>query len=145
METAAEIARAQSLRPKVAIRVNPDFELKSSGMRMTGGSKQFGVDAERVPAMLARLHTLDLQFIGFHIFTRSQNLRADAIEEAQTKTLALAVELARTAPAPVTHLNIGGGFGIPYLPGESPLDPRCATPRSSSSSAAILSARPASM
>ena len=45
-------ARAQNRRPLVAIRVNPDFELKSSGMKMGGGPKQFGIDAETVPAVL---------------------------------------------------------------------------------------------
>ena len=42
------------IRPRVAVRVNPDFEVKGSGMRMGGGPQQFGVDAERVPALLAR-------------------------------------------------------------------------------------------
>jgi diaminopimelate decarboxylase len=105
----------------VAVRVNPDFELKTSGMKMAGGPKQFGIDAERVPQVLAGLGALPLQFVGFHIFSGSQNLRAEAIVEAQQKSVALAIELARHAPAPVRILNIGGGFGIPYFPGEQPL------------------------
>ena len=36
-----------------------------------------------------------LAFLGFHIFSGSQNLRADAIVEAQRKAVALAIELAR--------------------------------------------------
>ena len=42
--------------------------------------------------------------------------------EAQEKTIELALRLAVDAPAPVRLLNIGGGFGIPYFPGEQPLD-----------------------
>lgn len=122
METAAAIARASGETAHVAIRVNPDFELKSSGMKMAGGPKQFGVDAERVPAMLQRLAALGLEFHGFHIFSGSQNLRADALQETQAKTIALALDLARAAPGPLRHLNIGGGFGIPYFPGDRPLD-----------------------
>jgi diaminopimelate decarboxylase len=91
-------------------------------MMMGGGPKQFGVDAERVPAMLARMKQLGLDFQGFHIFSGSQNLRADAIGEAQEKAIELAVKLAASAPAPVRTLNIGGGFGIPYFPGDQPLD-----------------------
>ena len=121
-ETLAAIAAARGLRPAVAIRVNPDFTLKSSGMRMGGGPQQFGIDAERVPALLARLTGMALDFVGFHIFAGSQNLRLEAIQEAQDKTVDLALELARHAPAPVRHLNIGGGFGIPYFPGEAALD-----------------------
>jgi diaminopimelate decarboxylase len=107
---------------RVAVRVNPDFELKSSGMKMGGGPKQFGIDAEEVPKALAEIGSRGLGFEGFHIFSGSQNLRADSICDAQSKTLELAVRLARDAPAPVRSVNLGGGFGIPYFPGEQPLD-----------------------
>lgn len=122
MERLALLAAKAGARPRVAVRVNPDFELKSSGMKMSGGPKQFGIDTERIPTMLTRIGALDLDFQGFHIFSGSQNLRADAIAEAQQKTLDLALRLAEHAPAPVRMLNIGGGFGIPYFPGEQPLD-----------------------
>ena len=122
MERIALIGGSRKARPRVAVRINPDFELKSSGMKMGGGPKQFGVDAERVPEMLARIGQLGLDFQGFHIFSGSQNLRADAIKEAQEKTIELALRLAEHAPSPVSLLNIGGGFGIPYFPGERPLD-----------------------
>jgi diaminopimelate decarboxylase len=122
MQRIAAIAERSAVRPKVAVRVNPDFELKSSGMKMGGGPKQFGVDAEQVPAMLAQLARLPLEFWGFHIFSGSQNLRAEVIVEAQQKTVALAIELAREAPSPVRLLNLGGGFGIPYFPGEKMLN-----------------------
>jgi len=122
MELLAQVGAALGLRPKAAIRVNPDFELKSSGMKMGGGPKQFGVDAEQVPAMLARMKELALEFYGFHIFSGSQNLKAESIMEAQQKTFDLARRLAPHAPGPVRLLNLGGGFGIPYFPGEQPLD-----------------------
>jgi diaminopimelate decarboxylase len=107
---------------RVAVRVNPDFELKSSGMKMGGGPKPFGIDAERVPEALAMIGESRLAFEGFHIFSGSQNLRLEAICESQTKALELALRLATYAPAPMRVLNIGGGFGIPYFPGEKRLD-----------------------
>ncbi len=122
MENIARIAQEQGLRPRVAIRVNPDFELKASGMKMGGGPKQFGVDAEAVPAMLKRLAELELDFIGFHIFSGSQNLSAESLLETQEKTLHLAAALAEHAPTAPTKVNIGGGLGIPYFPGDRPLD-----------------------
>jgi diaminopimelate decarboxylase len=122
MRRLADIARRTGKRPKVAVRVNPDFELKTSGMKMAGGPKQFGVDAERVPEMLKDLATLPLEFWGFHIYSGSQNLRPEILVDSQQKTAALAIALARHAPAPVRMLNLGGGLGIPYFPGETPLD-----------------------
>ena len=122
MQRIAALAEASGSRPQVAIRVNPDFELKAAGMKMGSGPKPFGVDAENVPQMLARLGSLPLDFMGFHIFSGSQNLRAEAIIEAQTKTFELAFRLAEDAPSPVRWLNIGGGLGVPYFPGENRLD-----------------------
>jgi diaminopimelate decarboxylase len=118
----AAASRALGLPARVAVRVNPDFELKSSGMKMGGGPKQFGVDAEQVPELLAEIGRAGLAFEGFHLFAGSQNLKAEAIIEAQQKSFALALRLAGHAPSPVRFLNLGGGFGIPYFPGEQRLD-----------------------
>jgi len=118
----AALSRTLGLPARVAVRVNPDFELKSSGMKMGGGAKQFGVDAEAVPDLLAQIGWLQLSFEGFHIFSGSQNLSAEAICEAQTKALELAIRLAAHAPSAVRSINVGGGFGIPYFPNERALD-----------------------
>lgn len=117
------ISKTTGITANVAIRVNPDFELKASGMKMAGGPKQFGIDAERVPDVLREIGELDgLHFRGFHIFCGSQNLKAEAIVEAHDNTFELAIRLAKDAPSPVEILNIGGGLGIPYFPGESRID-----------------------
>lgn len=128
IESFREVAELGAIRQatgwpvRVAVRVNPDFELKGSGMKMGGGPKQFGVDAEQVPELLAEIGKAGLAFEGFHLFAGSQNLRPEAIVEAQQKCFELAQRLAESAPAPVKFLNLGGGFGIPYFPGEQHLD-----------------------
>jgi diaminopimelate decarboxylase len=120
LERAAE---ATGSAARVALRVNPDFELKSSGMKMGGGARPFGVDAEAAPDALHEIgRRRHLAFEGFHIFAGSQNLKADAIVDSQQRSVELAARLAAAAPAPVRTLNIGGGFGIPYFPGERPLN-----------------------
>ncbi|MES2946921.1 MAG: pyridoxal-dependent decarboxylase, exosortase A system-associated [Pseudomonadota bacterium] len=113
---------ALGLAARVAVRVNPDFELKGSGMKMGGGPKPFGVDVEQVPALLSDIGRAGLDFEGFHLFAGSQNLRPEAICEAQQKSFALAERLSQHAPRPVQSINLGGGFGIPYFPGEQALD-----------------------
>jgi diaminopimelate decarboxylase len=118
----ARASQELGLHARVAVRVNPDFELKGSGMKMGGGPKQFGIDVEQLPQVLREISTLGLDFEGYHLFAGSQNLRADSICEAQQKSYELALRLAEYAPAPLRFLNLGGGFGIPYFPGEQRLD-----------------------
>ena len=117
-----QAARAQGRPARVALRLNPDFELKGSGMRMGGGAKPFGVDVEQAPAVLQAMGEPGLAFEGFHVYAGSQNLQAAALLEAQRLSLALVERLAVHAPCAPRHLNLGGGFGIPYFPGEQPLD-----------------------
>jgi len=122
LERVIRIGEDLGIMPRVAVRVNPDFELKSSGMKMSGGPKPFGIDAEQVPAVLRRIGESGTHFRGFHIFSGSQNLRPDSLIEAQNATFELAYRLAADAPSAIEMLNIGGGFGIPYFPGEQRLD-----------------------
>ena len=110
------------IRPRVAVRVNPDFAVKGSGMRMSGGPQQFGVDAEQVPLLLKELSTAEVDVTGFHVFAGSQNLQADILCEAQSRTVDLALELSDSLPGPLTYLNLGGGFGVPYFEKDRPLD-----------------------
>jgi diaminopimelate decarboxylase len=128
IESVTEVRRAMAagdelgVRPSVAVRVNPDFAVKGSGMRMGGGPQQFGIDAEQVPALLAELTGADLDVLGFHVFAGSQNLRADILAEAQRRTVDLVLQLADGLPAPLRYLNLGGGFGIPYFAADEDLD-----------------------
>ena len=128
LESEGEAARALAVAerlgvaPRLAIRVNPDFDLKGSGMKMGGGAKPFGVDAARVPALMRRIGASGAEWRGLHIFAGSQALDADAIIATQAQTLALAAQLAETAGMAVPRVNLGGGFGIPYFPGDVPLD-----------------------
>jgi diaminopimelate decarboxylase len=128
LESEAETVRALTIAerlgntPRLAIRVNPPFELRGSGMKMGGGAKPFGLDAERVPALARRIIDAGAEWRGLHIFAGSQALDADAIVEAQASTLDLAARLAGEIGAPLPHLNMGGGFGIPYFDRDQPLD-----------------------
>lgn len=121
-ERALAVAEKLGRTPRMAVRVNPDFEIRGSGMRMGGGAKPFGLDAERVPSLVRRLIAAGAEWRGFHIFAGSQALGADALVEAQRATVALAARLADEAGADPPLVNLGGGFGIPYFHGEQALD-----------------------
>ncbi|MFV1920095.1 pyridoxal-dependent decarboxylase, exosortase A system-associated [Sphingomonas sp. MJ1 (PH-R8)] len=127
-ESEGEVARAIAIgerlgiAPRVAVRVNPDFELRGSGMRMGGRASPFGVDAARVPALVRTILASGAAWRGFHIFAGSQALDTAAIIETQAATVALAARLADAAGAAPPLVNLGGGFGIPYFAGDLPVD-----------------------
>ena len=123
LERLYQWAEQLQIKARVAFRVNPDFELKASAIKMAGGPKQFGIDAEQMPDILTKLDLDKIDFQGFHIFSGSQNLKPEALVDAHNKTFELAARLAEFSAAPVQHVNIGGGLGIPYFPGEQALDP----------------------
>ena len=128
LESAAEAERALAIgerigsRPRLAVRVNPDFDLRGSGMKMGGGARPFGVDAGEAAALVRRIVAAGADYRGLHIFAGSQALDAGAIIDAQASTIALADRIAAEAGISAPLVNLGGGFGIPYFPGDTALD-----------------------
>ncbi len=122
VERAIIIGAKLGVTPRLAVRINPSFDLKGSGMKMGGGAKQFGVDAERVPTLVKRIIASGAEYCGFHIYAGSQSLKVDAIIQMQAQTIALVAELTDTIGVSPPHVNLGGGFGIPYFPGDRPVD-----------------------
>lgn len=128
LESAGEAERALAtgarlgITPRLAVRVNPDFDLKGSGMKMGGGAKPFGVDAAEVPALVRRVLGAGADWQGFHIFAGSQALDAAAIADTQAQTVALAARLANEIGAMPPLVNLGGGMGVPYFPGDVAVD-----------------------
>lgn len=121
-QRALEAGTALGIAPRLAIRVNPDFELRGSGMKMGGGAKPFGIDQAQVPELAKKIIAAGAQWRGLHIYTGSQALDADAVIETQANVLDLAAQLSEEIGTPLPHLNMGGGFGIPYFDKDTPLD-----------------------
>ncbi|WP_037466276.1 pyridoxal-dependent decarboxylase, exosortase A system-associated [Sphingobium herbicidovorans] len=119
---ALAIAEKRGRIPRLAVRVNPDFDLKGSGMRMGGGAKPFGVDADRAAALARSLIAAGADWRGWHIFAGSQALDAEALIDTQAATVGLAARLSNEVGASPPLVNLGGGFGIPYFPGDQRLD-----------------------
>jgi diaminopimelate decarboxylase len=116
------IAERLGTTPKMAVRVNPNFDLKGSGMRMGGGAKPFGVDSDRAASLVCHIRENGADWRGFHIFAGSQALDATAIAETQRQTIQLAARLADEIGVTPPLVNLGGGLGIPYFPGDTPVD-----------------------
>ena len=122
LEVLADAAQEVGRVARVALRINPDWELRGAGMQMGGGAKPFGIDAEKAPAVLCSLEGYGVSFEGFHVYPGSQNLRGAVIAESVVRSCNLVLRLAQNAPRPIAYVNFGGGWGIPYFPGEAALD-----------------------
>jgi len=116
------IASKNKTCARIALRLNPDFELKKSGMQMSGGAKPFGIDTEILSDIFPLFDSPWIEFEGFHIFTGSQNLRSELIISCHQQIFKLIEKLITTHNLSIRKLNIGGGFGIPYFPGDQPLE-----------------------
>ena len=117
------IGERLGVRPRVAVRVNPDFQIKGSGMRMGGGPQQFGVDAEKSPSAADR--AVRATSSSSSAFTssparRTSAPRSSARPSARRSSSRCASPMHR--PLPIRYLNLGGGFGIPYFERDEPLD-----------------------
>ena len=121
-DRALGIASDLGVTPSLAIRVNPPFGLKGAGMKMGGLGSPFGIDHDRVPALVRRLVGGGADWHGLHIYAGSQALHADAVTDLQRETIALAAAIAEEAGYAPPHVNLGGGFGIPHFHRDQPLN-----------------------
>ena len=128
VESKTELVRIQKIaslhkkQANVAFRINPDFELKGAAMKMSGGPKQFGIDAEVFAETFSMVNEQSINFVGFHIFSGSQNLSVDALLESYRKALELAFVLSEQINILPKQINIGGGIGVSYHSGQVPVD-----------------------
>lgn len=128
LESAGELNRALTIaerlgaQPQLAVRVNPQFDLRGSGMKMGGRASPFGVDTNDAPALIRRIVEAGARYRGLHIFAGSQSLDTQAIITAQRATIDLAQQLSEESGHAPPKVNLGGGFGIAYFAGDTPVD-----------------------
>jgi diaminopimelate decarboxylase len=91
-------------------------------MKMGGVASPFGVDADQAVPLLRQMQGAPFRFEGLHLYAGSQNLSVEAILDSQRRTIDLAAELSAEAGIRPAHVNLGGGFGVPYFPGDTELD-----------------------
>jgi diaminopimelate decarboxylase len=121
-QRALAIGKALGVRPRLAVRVNPDFELRGSGMKMGGRASPFGIESAHVRGLVELILGEGADWRGLHIFAGSQSLDTEAIVATQAATIELAARLADACRATPPLVNLGGGFGIPYFPGDAAVD-----------------------
>ncbi|MEA3068498.1 MAG: diaminopimelate decarboxylase [Sphingomonadales bacterium] len=128
VESEGEAARAiragerVGVRPKISVRVTPPFGIEDGRVTLGSRPSPFGVDAERVPALVQGLIEAGVDWRGLHMFAGSQCLDAEALVEVHKVTVTHAGEIADAIGLPIPELNLGSGFDVACRPGDEPLD-----------------------
>jgi diaminopimelate decarboxylase len=119
---AIRAGEAVGIQPKLAVRVNPPFSVDNGRISIGARPSPFGVDAERVPALVEGLIEAGVDWRGLHIFAAAQCLDDDSLIEAHKAIIACAGEIVHAIDLPLPELNLGGGFDVPCFAGERPID-----------------------
>jgi len=115
LEQIDAVARAMGVRAPVALRINPDVDAKTHHKISTGRAEdKFGIDAEALPEVVARLHELDaIELKGLAVHIGSQITDEAPFRQAYTR-LAELYRWLQGEGWPVSRLDLGGGLGIVY-------------------------------
>jgi diaminopimelate decarboxylase len=118
-----ELARARGITAPVALRVNPEFAVKGSGLTMGGKPRQFGMDEAQVlgrPDLATRYPGVRL--MGVQVYMGTRILTEDAIVENTERIFELAERVSDALGFGLELVDIGGGWGVAYFDGERDLD-----------------------
>ncbi|HEV7287440.1 diaminopimelate decarboxylase [Sphingomonas sp.] len=116
-EVLADLAHAQGKTAPAVLRVNPDVDAGTHAKISTGKAEnKFGVAIDRAPAIFDRLAKrpgMNLRGVAIHIGSQLKTL---APLEAAYKRVGELVAQLRAAGHEITHVDLGGGLGVPYEP-----------------------------
>jgi diaminopimelate decarboxylase len=119
LRRASVIARELGITIGATLRVNPASAPKEFPMKMGGLPSQFGVPEEDAEAVMEEaLRTPGVKMLGVHVFSGTNCLEPSAIVENARGTCAIAKRLCDRFDLTPEVVNLGGGFGIPYFPGQ---------------------------
>lgn len=117
-------AKQYDSRPNVSLRINPTWEVKGSVVKMGGGSKQFGIDYEKLrDAAEVLKRSKHINPLGLHIFAATNIQDQEGFIRNMENCFAVAEEIDANH-YPVRMIDFGGGEGVKYTDGEKELDLR---------------------
>jgi diaminopimelate decarboxylase len=109
----------RGVKARVAVRVNPDVDASTHPYISTGLRKhKFGIDISQAEGVYQRARALpNLTLDGVSCHIGSQITDIEPMIEVFDKMAVLADRL-RASGFPIRTLDLGGGLGVPYKPGD---------------------------
>jgi len=106
---------------RLALRVHPGVGAGHSDAVATGADAKFGVPHGEALNVLEDAVDRGFDVVGVHAHAGSGILDADDLN-SHRQVLGRLAAVARSAPTALEFVDVGGGLGVPYRPGESALD-----------------------
>jgi diaminopimelate decarboxylase len=121
LELLSSIASAKGRTVNISVRVNPDIDPKTHHKIATGKAEnKFGIPISRARAVYAQAAKLPgIKVAGVDMHIGSQIIDLDPFDDAFT-LLAEFVRTLRGDGHTISHVDLGGGLGIPYLDDNEP-------------------------
>lgn len=117
------IAGRAGRRQRILVRIAPRKVPRGFGLNMSGKPSQFGIDEEAIDPALEAIQALPhLELCGFHIYSGTQCLKAEAIVENFAIFIDVFTRVCRTHRVTPQRLIFGAGFGIPYYENDTPVE-----------------------
>ena len=117
------LAEQAGMRQRVLVRIGPQRIPRGFGLNMSGKPSQFGIDEEDVDHAIQAIESLAyLDLYGFHIYSGSQCLNAEAIAENYGIFIDVFKRVCRARNVSPRRLIFGSGIGIPYFDTDTPVD-----------------------
>jgi len=111
------IAASAGKKQDILLRINANFDIHEAQTTFSGGSKKFGVDEEKLDAVLPQILALEhLNFRGLHVYAASGVLNVDDLLKNCQLVFGMAQQIEAQYPGAVCDtIDFGGGFGVDYL------------------------------
>ena len=121
LDTISEIARTRGTSARIAIRINPNVDALTHAKIATGKSEnKFGIPIGRAREVYAQAARMDgIQVTGLDIHIGSQITDLGPFDHAFARAADF-VQVLRADGHTIEHVDLGGGLGIPYRPGDDP-------------------------
>ena len=120
------VAKRAGVKQDVFVRVKPGVDAHTHEFIATSHEDQkFGISlatGDALSAATAAIASDWLELTGLHCHVGSQVFDAEGFKLAAERVLGLYAEIWKTQGVALGYLDLGGGYGIAYMPGESPLD-----------------------
>ena len=120
------VAKQAGVKQDVFVRVKPGVDAHTHEFIATSHEDQkFGISlatGDALTAATAAIASDWLELTGLHCHVGSQVFDAEGFKLAAERVLGLYAEIWKTQGVALGYLDLGGGYGIAYMPGESPLD-----------------------